>query len=357
MAILVDENTRFIVQGSNDQADPLSPANLPFYASSIVGYVSLDGAGLIDANRWLFGGTSIFASVGEAVAATGANASIVRSAADRAAAAIEAAIDAGLALVIVMTDVETAEDRERIRRRAVERGVTVVGPCCPGLISPGACQVGTMPGYLHTRGKVGILSRSGTRCHEAALQTTAAGLGQSTVIALGRSPIDPSGFLACFELLLEDPQTEGIVLLGDAHGRIEEEVAGLLHRRRCNKPVVAYIEAEPERSDDAWSCGEVHSIGEAMAARKIEALRAAGVIVTDRPAEIGQIMHSVLEVKAAGSFASRPKRDFATAMRQVEQVCYEPDQVCAEPDQTRAAPDPDFAAAMRQVEQHCYDSL
>ena len=355
MAILVDENTRFIVQGSNDQADPLSPANLPFYASCIVGYVSLDGAGLIDANRWLFSGSSIFASVREAIGATGANASIVRSAPDRAAAAIEEAIDAGLALVIVMTDIESAEDRERIRRRAAERGTTLVGPCSPGLISPGACQVGTMPGYIHTRGKVGILSRSGARCHEAALQTTAAGLGQSTVVALGRAPIDPSSFLACFELLLEDPQTEGIVLLGDAHGRIEEEVAELLLRRRCSKPVIAYIEAEPARRDDAWTSGDVHSIGDAMAARKIEALRAAGVIVTDQPAEIGQIMHQVLEVKAAGSFASRPKRDFATAMRQVEQVCYEPDQVSVEPEERRA--EPDFAAAMRQVELHCYDSF
>ena len=357
MAILVDENTRFIVQGSNDQADPLSPANLPFYASSIVGYVSMDGAGLIDANRWLFTGASIFANVREAIAATGANASIVRSAPDRAAPAIEEAIDAGLTLVIVMTDIGSAADRERIRARAVERGVTVVGPCSPGLISPGACQVGTMPGYIHTRGKVGILSRSGARCHEAALQTTAAGLGQSTVVALGRAPIDPSSFLACFELLLEDPQTEGIVLLGDAHGRIEEEVAGLLLRRRCNKPVVAYIEAEPSRGDDAWSTGEVLSIGDAMAARKIEALRAAGVIVTDQPAEIGQIMRQVLEVKAAGSFASRPKRDFATAMRQVEQVCYEPDPIGGAPEQARARPQPDFAAAMRQVEQHCYDGF
>ncbi len=348
MAILINEKTRFIVQGSSDQGDAFSSVNLPFYASSIVAYVSHDGADLVDGNRWLFGATAIFPSAAEAVAATRANASIVRSAPDHAAAAVEAAIDAGISLIIVISEIDSTEDRERIRRKAASHGARVIGPCSPGVITPGACQVGTMPGYIHSPGRVGILSRSGTRTHEAALQTSAVGLGQSTVVALGRTPVVASSFVECFELFLDDPQTDGIVLLGDAHGRVEEDIADLLRGRRGGKPVVAHIEPDQSSGSRLGQAEDVWSISDAMAARKTEALRRAGVIVTDMPAQIGQIMRSVLEVKAAGAPANRSKRDFTTAMRQVEQVCY---------DAGRAgrAPDEDFVSAMRQVELHCYD--
>ena len=356
MAILIDEQTRFIVQGSTDGANDFAAVNLPFYASSIVAYVSLDGGDLVGANRWLFGGTGIFATAAEAVAATGANASIVRTAPDRAFAAVEAAADAGLSLVIVVSEVPEAADRTRIAELARARDLCVIGPCAPGVISPGACQVGTMPGYIHSRGRVGILSRSGARCHEVALQTTAAGLGQSTVLALGRTPIAGDSLVSCFEMFLDDPQTEGIVLLGDAHGRVEEAVAEVVRRGRAGKPVVAHIEPDQETSVTAGQ-GDIWSISDAMAARKTEALRAAGVIVTDRPGDIGQIMRTLLELKDAGSAGNRPKRDFATAMRQVEQVCYRP----ATPAAGAFAVPPqavgnDFAAAMRQVERHCYDA-
>lgn len=356
MAILIDSNTRFIVQGSSGHADHFSIANLPFYASNVVGYVSLDGGGLIGGNRWLFGGSSMFATAAEAVAATGANATIVRSAPGEAAAALEAAADAGIELAVVVSEVEDELERARIRELALARGLRVVGPCAAGLITPGACQVGAMPGYIHTKGRVGILSRSGIRCHEAALQTTVAGLGQSTVVALGRNPIVAESVLDCFEMFLEDPQTEGIVLLGDAHGRIEEALAERLLSRPSNKPVVAHI--EPDQTTPADRDADIWSISDAMAARKVEALRGAGVIVTDYLEEIGPIMRNLLEVKAAGYPKNRAKRDFATAIRQVEQLCYDANSTEPGPAKViKPSNANDFATAMRQVERNCYDAL
>ncbi len=322
MSILIDENTRFVVQGAAQDQDANWP--VPFLASNIVAHVAPEGSERADGNRWAPDGAAVFGSVAEAVAATGANASIVHGGGAIVVAAVESAIEAAIPLVVIASDVAGETERERIRHLAEETGIRVLGPCCPGLISPGACQIGAMPGYIYTRGKIGILSRTGALTYEAALQTTAVGLGQSTVVALGSDPILPSAYVDCFDLFLDDPQTAGIVLLGDAFGGAEDRVVELLRRRGSSKPIVAHIAVDPGLEQRfATDRGAVRPISEAMAARKAESLRSVGAIVTDTPAQIGQIMRSLLEVRAAAAYRGNPQNDFVSAMRQVERVCYD----------------------------------
>lgn len=322
MSILIDENTRFVVQGAAQDQDANWP--VPFLASNIVAHVAPDGAEKTGGNRWSSDGAAVFGSVADAVAATGANASIVRGTGAGVAAAVEAAIAAGIPLVVVASNVAGDSERERIRQLAEESDTRVLGPGCQGLISPGACQFGAMPGYIYTRGKIGILSRTGALTYEAALQTTAVGLGQSTVVALGSDPILTSAYVDCLELFLDDPETAGIVLLGDAIGGAEDRAVELLKRRGNSKPIVAHITAEPGLEQRfVADRSAVRPISEAMAARKAEALRSVGAIVTDTPAQIGQVMRSLLEVRAAVAYRSNPQNDFVSAMRQVERVCYD----------------------------------
>jgi succinyl-CoA synthetase alpha subunit len=328
MSILIDARTRFILQGAAGD-DPLSSDRQPFYASSIVAHVPAPASGvpegdparaLIEANRWLFDGVAVYASVGAAAAATGAEASIVRCPSDSTGDAVAAAIAAGLSLVVVVSDFASREEREHIRALAAGSPTRVLGPHCPGLVTPGACQVGAMPGYIYTRGRIGILSKRTLAADAAALQTSAAGLGQSTMVALGRQPLDPQSMADCLELFLDDSETDGVVLLGEAEGRGEEEAAARLRERGCTKPVIACIaDQEPERGSEA---GRVARLSDAQAARKAEALREAGAVILERPAELGLAMRRLLELRA-GPRQGRRLEDFAAVMRDVERVCYD----------------------------------
>jgi len=333
MAILIDAHTRFVLQGSAGD-DPLSPDRRPFYASGLVAHVPEEGSAkgargalgdplraLIDGNRWLFDGVSVYGSVDAAVAATGANASIVRCPAGSTANCVAAAIAARLELVIVVSDFASAAERERVRALAAGSSTRVLGPLCAGLITPGACQVGALPGYIYARGRIGILAKSARLADAAALQTSAAGLGQSTMVALGGQPLDPGALADCLGLFLEDPETDGIILLGEAAGRGEEEVAAHLRAWRSSKPVVACIAAEdPERQQ---SSGSMVRLSGALAARKADALRAAGAVIVERPAELGLTLRGLLELRA-GRRPRGQRADFATVMRDVERCVYDP---------------------------------
>lgn len=288
MSILIDKNTRVLCQGFTGKQGSFHSEQAIAYGTQMVGGVTPGKGGQTHLEL------PVFDTVADAVRQTGADATMIYVPAPFCADAILEAADAGIKVIVCITEHIPVQDMLRVKAALEHSGSYLIGPNCPGIITSGECKIGIMPGAIHQKGRVGIISRSGTLTYEAVHQTTQNGLGQTTCIGIGGDPIHGMSFIDCLELFEQDPQTEGVVMVGEIGGTAEEQAAAYI-KEHFSKPVVSYIAGVTAPAGKRMGhAGAIIAGGQGTAADKFAALQAAGVATVNSPSRIGQKMKELL---------------------------------------------------------------